>query len=220
MRNTPLENNARNRYVPLGLRALRLSTNDMDLTPLVVSQSKETRLVAADFASFLEGVETVTIGLDAGVVYELGSLPGVPLRFMAKRYLADPLKAPEFGLFYRALVAGVPASAALKMVELNAKKQGYICPSCGDMHQLEVVYTGRCRLVQTDAGDMEGTDDSKFDNDREWTGDSDTICRSCGYFASLHTFDASDLDKLLRIRVALQTRHPGHIGGNIQPTRA
>lgn len=220
MRNTLLEINAHYRYVPLASRTLRLCTNDADLTPLFVKSNKDIRLIAADVASFLEGVETVTMGLDAGVVYELGSLPGVPLRFMAKRYLADPLKASEFGFFYRALVAGVPTSAATKMVELNAKNQGYICPSCGDMHQLEVVYTGRCSLVQTDAGELEGTDDSKVDNDREWTGDSTASCGNCGYFASLDTFDASDLDKLLRIRVALQTRHPGHIGRSIQPTRA
>ena len=200
-----------NNYTPLHRRVVTLRPDDKRRS-LTLNDARVDNKIATAIRAVAAQASTLRCVLQlADEVVVLGRLANEELpEFL--RHL-DPLDDKrEISDWLRCLFNGMHPLAALKAVALSRHKQGYVCPSCGEMHALDVDYTGSCTLVQSDSGTLEGTKSSPRDA-QEWHAVSPARCRSCGYAAELSAFDAADLDRLLKVRIGLQQRHVGHIAG-------
>lgn len=117
-------------------------------------------------------------------------------------------------MFSRALLAGLHPDAAVKVVAFGEiSDEGYVCPNCGDIHSIEIAYESYCALVQSERGELEGTDDSRVNGGREWSSSSFAQCTNCSFGASLADFDASEPYQMLKRRLRRQQRGIGGFAG-------
>jgi hypothetical protein len=122
-------------------------------------------------------------------------------------------RANAASLIARSLTAGFHVAAAIRVVQFGLNQgNGYVCPKCGDIHSIEVVYTSYCGIEQNEDGKLQGIVDSRFNNDMEWDESSFARCTGCDFSSTLADFDASDPLRMIARALGNQQQGKGVLG--------